>query len=337
MRGYLRRYVWELLGTGLTLLCLWLALRGTHLSEVLAVLTRADSRLILLALVFDALIYAATAARWRLLFHPHHAPPLRQLLAGLLLAQLANTLLPAKLGPLVRAAYVGEVGRISKIFVFATVLGEKVWEGLTLLLAFALVAPFVPLPEWLSEAALLAGGMVFALFVVIWLVAGQKQRVGRLLDRITRRLSWSVEPAVRQSSQALLDSMDIWRLSGVKLRIAGWSFVIWGITAGLNYIVMWALAIQAPAVAALLLLVVLQAGARVPSSPGNVGVFHYLTIVSLGLFGVTQSIALGYALILHALIFLLPAAVGALVLLRVPGAGRRSLSERSISQVGSRT
>jgi len=38
----------------------------------------------------------------------------------------------------------------------------------------------------------------------------------------------------------------------------------------------------------------------VPSSPGYVGVFEYLTVVALSLFGVGKDRALSYALVLHA-------------------------------------
>jgi len=218
--------------------------------------------------------------------------------------------------------YLGEVERIGKVFVLATILGEKVWEGLTLLLVFALVAPLTPLPNWLDKLALFTGGASVALFVTLWFVAGKKQHMHQFLGNMARRFSWLGRPAVHESVKMLLDSLDVWRLSRINLKIAGWSLIIWGITAGLNYVALQALAIKIPAIAALLLVVVLQIGARVPSSPGNIGVFHYLTVISLGIFGITPSVALSYAIVLHGLIFLLPGVTGALIMIKMPMAGR---------------
>jgi len=41
----------------------------------------------------------------------------------------------------------------------------------------------------------------------------------------------------------------------------------------------------------------------VPSSPGKVGVFHYLVIISLALFNVSKGPALAYAVILHLIVY----------------------------------
>ncbi len=319
--GYLRRHVWEALGITLTLVCLWLAVRGARLSDVLAVLADANAGLVFVAAVITALAYGATALRWQLLFSPRHTPPLRPLLAGLLLAQLANTLLPAKLGPVVRAVYVGEVEGISKPFVLGTVLAEKVWEGLALLAVSALAVFLVPWPDWLDGPVSVLGGTSLVLFLMIWFMG----RCEPVLKALANRLPRIAGSAVERWSRSFLDGLDVWQLSGAGLKLAGWSVLIWAMIASLSYVLLRALKVQAPGMAVLLLLVALQAGARVPSAPAHVGVFHYLIIASLGLFGVPQSAALGYALILHALIFLLPAAVGACVLLGMPRAGRARL------------
>jgi hypothetical protein len=50
------------------------------------------------------------------------------------------------------------------------------------------------------------------------------------------------------------------------------------------------------------LLVVLQAGVAVPSTPGKIGVFHYLCMIALSVFGVPATISLAYGLTLHALV-----------------------------------
>jgi uncharacterized membrane protein YbhN (UPF0104 family) len=72
--------------------------------------------------------------------------------------------------------------------------------------------------------------------------------------------------------------------------------------------------LDVPWTAAWFLLVVLQLGTRVPSLPANIGVFHYLVILALGLYTVNGTQALGYALVLHLLVFILPALLGVLCL-----------------------
>jgi hypothetical protein len=64
--------------------------------------------------------------------------------------------------------------------------------------------------------------------------------------------------------------------------------------------------ITVPFVAVWMLNVVLQVGVRVPALPASIGVFHYAAVLVLTSFGVSESAALGYAVVLHGLIFLVP-------------------------------
>jgi hypothetical protein len=45
-------------------------------------------------------------------------------------------------------------------------------------------------------------------------------------------------------------------------------------------------------------------GLAVPSSPARIGVFHYLCVLSLSVFGVEASLALAYGFVLHFVVVL---------------------------------
>jgi uncharacterized membrane protein YbhN (UPF0104 family) len=63
--------------------------------------------------------------------------------------------------------------------------------------------------------------------------------------------------------------------------------------------------------------VALQFGTRIPALPANLGVFHYAVILALGFYGVNESVALAYAILLHLIVFILPAIIGAVCALPV--------------------
>jgi len=67
------------------------------------------------------------------------------------------------------------------------------------------------------------------------------------------------------------------------------------------FVIMRAMGLRLPFVAALAVLCFTSLGMTVPSSPGYIGVFEYLTVLSLALFGVDKETALGCALVAHAL------------------------------------
>jgi uncharacterized membrane protein YbhN (UPF0104 family) len=73
----------------------------------------------------------------------------------------------------------------------------------------------------------------------------------------------------------------------------------WLLSVSTNLLVFAAMGLQLSIWTGLLLLVVLQVGMAVPSSPGRIGVFHYLVVVTLLAFGVDREAALGCGVMLH--------------------------------------
>ena len=77
---------------------------------------------------------------------------------------------------------------------------------------------------------------------------------------------------------------------------------IWLVAGLTNYLLLLAFDLPASPLIAVFLLVVLQAGVAVPSTPGKIGVFHYLCMIGLSVFGVPPTVGLAYGLTLHALV-----------------------------------
>ena len=53
-----------------------------------------------------------------------------------------------------------------------------------------------------------------------------------------------------------------------------------------------------------------------PASPGRLGVFHYLAVQSLAIFGVDREMSLAFAIVLHFIAYVLMGLAGALCLWR---------------------
>ena len=300
-------------GLLLSLACLVLLLRGVDWRVVEA--TLADTQLLLLATAVgvELLTFLAIAARWQRLFLPHAAPTRGQLFAILNIAQLVNALLPAKLGPLVRAYLAGHGDADRVAFALTTVVGEKVLEGVSLLMIALGLLPFTPLADWLRSTVWISAVLLFLLLALLFVAASHRESIFMWTE------SWlSRWPRLLRLARSMLSALDVWQNGYAVLVLLGWSLFIWAVTVLLNQLLLWSLDIQVPPVAAVLLLVVLQIGVRVPSSPGSIGVFHYLSVVTLSLFGVDKSVALSYGVLLH-LVTYLPASVLGIVFLARSG------------------
>jgi hypothetical protein len=300
-----RRLLRILLGTLISLCCLVLVLRGVQWGAVASVLGNMNLLLLVAAVAVEFLTFWAIAARWQRLFAPHGCPAQSRLFGILTIAQLVNGVLPAKLGPLVRAYLAGKGESEGSAFALSTIVGEKLSEGISLLVIGIGLLPFVPVAGWLRPATWAsAAALLIALGLVLW-AALRRDIAGRWMQTVLGR--W---PRLLAAARSALAALDVWRDWRAVLVLGGWSLLIWAMTAFLNQLLLWCLGIDVSPVASLLLLVVLQIGVRVPSSPGSIGVFHYLSVVTLGLFGVEKELALGYGVLLHLVTYLPPSLLG---------------------------
>ena len=92
------------LGIGISVLCLYLALRNVNLVEIWQVLLQASPAFIGLALVSVMVNILSKAFRWRVLLGPREKTvPFIKILGMLLVGQMINLVVPGRLGDLTRA------------------------------------------------------------------------------------------------------------------------------------------------------------------------------------------------------------------------------------------
>jgi uncharacterized membrane protein YbhN (UPF0104 family) len=315
------RAVRIILGILISLVAIYLAAGGVDWGSVWATLARANLPLVGLALGSVLVNTVAKAARWKLLMGERGAHvPLRHALRLHLVGQMLNNLLPARVGDLSRIYMAGELG-IARSFVLGTVAVEKVVDMLCYVLIFALLLLLMPLPAWVSQPA-----YVLVVLTAITILAGALVLLYR--RRLPGLPPWALAllPArYRARANTIvadgLDGLHVLADGPGALRVALWSTLIWFTAALTNGLAMRALQLQLPAVAALFVLFVLVAGINIPAAPGRIGVFEYLCVLALAVFGVGQAPALGFGLLLHVLVYLPPVLGG---LLALWGAGGRA-------------
>ena len=166
---------------------------------------------------------------------------------------------------------------------------------------------FMTLPSWLEQPREGLIGLTLALFAAAFVLLLFREPLLRLFTRI--RLPWGGKSLDAFAQKALL-SLDVFKRWDVHLLLQAQSVVIWSIGALINYFVLLALNLRLPAVSAFLLLAVLQVGGLVPSSPGKVGVFQLLCILTLSLFAIDKSIGLTYGILLYLVAYGPPVVLG---------------------------
>ena len=295
---------WQLwIGIVFSLGFLWLALYHVDLRETASALRQVNVLILSAAVVSYVLSATVDAIRWQLLLAAHKAPPFSRAFSVLSVGVVMNAFLPARLGDFARAYLMGEAEGDSKVYVLGTVVMEKVADLLFLLLSLMLLLWQVAPPEWLDGSA---RGMALVLVILVpslVLLAWQRDFFLRMVERTSRFVpsAWR-EWLVRQTLSGLA-SLDVVRRPRLLIGVFGCSLVAWILSLLTNYLVFLALELAMPVWASLLVLVVLQVGTAVPSSPGRIGVFQYLVILALSIFAVDKNVALGYSIVLYLVVY----------------------------------
>jgi glycosyltransferase 2 family protein len=295
-------------GTLISIVFLLLALKDVPLNDVAEALARANYTWILLAIVAAVVQSWLRTMRWIALYYPLQRG-LRQLrmLSIVLIAQMLNIVVPWRIGELVRIYLAGEIEKRSRTQTLATLGVEKIFDTEMLVLILLGIPLFMTLPSWLEQPREGLIGLTIALFVAAFALLIFREPLLRLLTRI--RLPWGGKSLDTFAQKALL-GLDVFKRWDVHLLLQAQSVVIWSIGALINYFVLLALNLQLPAVSAFLLLAVLQVGGLVPSSPGKVGVFQLLCILTLSLFAIDKSIGLTYGILLYLVAYGPPVILG---------------------------
>jgi len=302
---HVKRNLSLICGTILSLLFLWLAFRRVDLQEVWHALRQADPLLVALALLTFLLTQVVKAVRWKTLFYPdQRARRLSKLLEVIVIGQMVNAAIPARLGEVARAYLLGKIEQISIAYTFGTIVLEKALDSLMLVIMVLLISIFMPLPVWLKGSSLIVSGGMVLLLVVMTLLSRWEDRLPSWLDRVLGPRSWLTRVGVTGAVQRAALSLRPLRSLKLNAQLWGWSLLNWLLMIGTNEILLWAFGLHLPWTAAPLLLAILNIGIIVPSSPGRIGIFHYLCVLTLGLYDVDPSMALAYGIVLHALVYL---------------------------------
>ena len=310
---------------GLSALLLYLALRGVNLSDVWLTLSHADMRFIGLAIFSVAVNILIKVARWYVLVEPSHkGVGFGELTMSLMTGQTLNWFLPARVGDVSRAYVIGGLGP-GRSFVLGTVGVEKVVDMFSYVLLFVCALFLLPLPSWLSNS-----GYVFTALtlVIIFGVIALVSFPGWFLRQSERMMFWVPEgfrSKMVSRLTASLSSLGILSKGSGLLKLAFLSALVWGTAILTNHLTALALGLHLPLTAALVVLVVLQIGIILPGAPGRIGIFQYLCILALALFGIDQAVGFSYGILLQAIV-LIPATLVSLFFFGFLGLGPKSIN-----------
>ena len=294
-----------LIGVLISAVAVWFAVQGINFNQVGDSLGRLNYGLVLLSFIPYGIALIMKVTRWQLLFYPGPKITLGRLWSTLMMSYLFNTVLPARLGEVVRAYALSRSENIGPVRVLSTILLEKILDVMTMFIFLVALLPFLDISSDFRNAAFFTGGLVVSAFVVCLLMAAFRKQAEILIKWFLKFLPTKIADKLYGFVSEILDVLGV--LLNFKLSLNLWAQSIFQWTLVIaNYMILgWALGIPLTFELAMLLMITLNLGMAVPSAPGYIGVFEALVKAALTPFFPGQdSLLLTFGLLLHVLGFL---------------------------------
>jgi glycosyltransferase 2 family protein len=240
------------------------------------------------------------AARWRLMMSEFADLPLPPLFGILLVSNLANNVLPVRIGDVIRVQVPAQRYDVSRARLTATVFAtESLLDGLAFtvlgLIGLALIDLHgFPTSVFWGVLGLVTGGLV-AVIPLSHLKLQEGWTARGVMPILPDRLRLPLEEAVPH----FIDGLAVFRGPRLGSQAIALSFTIWLIEVGMFALFGLAFGIHLSMPAWMLIMVAANMISSVPITPSNIGTFEVAVAELTTALGVDHGVAGGFAIATH--------------------------------------
>lgn len=312
------------LGVAISVLFIWLALRGLKLTDVWESFKTANYWWLIPGVGVYFIGVWARAWRWHYLLRPLKNIPTNAMFPIVTIGYMGNNIYPARAGEVLRAFILRKKHGIPVSASLATIIIERIFDGVVMLMfVFFNLNGLAALTHDSGfagsiQAVAVWGTVAFAAALGTFLLAAMFPH--QSLSLYHRLAAPLLPEAIRGKVTGMVVSfwtgLEALRSPVSILMVFLTSVVIWLLETAKYWLVTYAFNFQVSFFALMLMNGIVNLATTIPSAPGYVGTFDTPGIAVLTAYGVDPAVAAGYTLTLHAALWLPITVLGAYFLAR---------------------
>jgi uncharacterized protein (TIRG00374 family) len=276
-----------------------LAIRGVSWQEMLDTLRKADPKYLAFIFILGSLSVFVRGLRWGVLLSAEKQINALTMFWATAIGYVGNTFLPARAGEVIRSVMLGEKTGIAKSYVLATALTERIFDVVTLVLIGVLAVPSIGnLPEWLPQAMRVMGILGLATLILLLLAPRMRGFITKMANKLPFPEKW--RETINKLLQDFLMGASAFIHPGRAAGFLGLSSIVWILDASGVVLLSRALNLNFTYPQAFLMLVAMGLASAIPSTPGYVGIYQFVAVSLLPIYGATRSEALTFILAMQA-------------------------------------
>jgi glycosyltransferase 2 family protein len=267
--------------------CLYFAARKIELQKLQDDLRSLAPAFALLAALVSFTAIAGRALRWHFVLRREREFPYSTSFWATFIGYLANNILPARAGEVIRSVVLGLGADIRKSLVLATALTERILDaGILMMMAFVMMRFAPQLPETIRKSWFILLPVIGGILILVFLAPLMQNfwlKIAALLP-----IGDKLREKVRNLLIGLIDGVRKFHSIRLLLVFVCLSVLIWLFDAVSMFMIARALGSEISIPQATIFIAALGFASSVPSTPGYVGVFQAIAVLLLPVFGITE-------------------------------------------------
>lgn len=292
-----------LIGSLISLVLLGWVIWTTDWAEVWFELTQANPWFLIASVVSVAAGIYLRTWRWMMMLEPEVPNrPYWALFDIVNLGYLANNILPARLGDVLRSYLAADWTPSTFTFALSTTAVERILDSLFVVIMLFGVLPFLPVPAGAATGGLLLGVAFFIAGIVLAVMAWYREQSERFIRAVLRPLPLN-EEVWSARLVSLLDGFALVRQPARFARVLFITIIIWIVAIAGYWFLFLAFDLPLGFLSGAFVIGAAALGMAIPSGPASAGTYDLAAAGALTLLGVNSNLAGGVAVVLHAINF----------------------------------
>lgn len=298
-----KKWIKYILGILITILALWLSFHDMDWPSVRDSFLRIDLFWVGASILCTLFTVYAIGWRWSLLLKKEDNFSMWYMFKLNIISQYINIVSPLRIGEIAKAWIPSKQKNISGSYVLGTILIEKIFDffswAILWVIAPAFLVAFRDKLRGYTLALIISAIMVVFLVIMAW----KPQLVRRWIFFFSQFLPHRFREKIRNFLERGMDSFSSLKSIRTSFLLILYTAFIIILSSFSNYLLFKAFRFHLTLFDGLILLLIVQIGSVPPSVPGKIGIFEYMVILGLTLFGISKTDALSYGLMLHLVSF----------------------------------
>ncbi|MBW4439021.1 MAG: flippase-like domain-containing protein [Pleurocapsa minor GSE-CHR-MK-17-07R] len=306
-----------LFGLLLSAVFLAFAFRGLNPGAILDDIRQANLLLIAFAAAWYFTAVTVISLRWRFLLRSLKEIPLRGLVGLTCIGYMGNNVYPLRAGEILRLALLSRTYKVPFARAAVVTVTERIFDGLVMLTFVLVGLALLNLPNETLRTIVSATAPLFLVaLAVFFALAARPSWFRALLNTIARVLPEKLRALALKLGEDILAGLEGLRTPKDLAGTIVASYGCWMLEATVYWIVAAAMGLQVGYPLMLVVVGTVNLAGLIPASPGQLGVFEFFVVTVLSAAGIAEDLALAYAIVVHAVIWLPVTVVGFVLLAR---------------------